>query len=76
MKTDSLCVYQWLMNMLIGKARVSTKVASEMLIRRRLQTFSELVKEYAFVVDVVLVRLNQNKVDKITRVLQRCLEAM
>lgn len=38
--TDSLCVHRWLTNTLTGKSRVNTKAASEMLIRRRLQTFS------------------------------------
>ena len=76
LKTDSLCVYKWLTNTLTGKARVSTKAACEMLVRRRLQTFSELVKEYALVVDVALVRSNQNKADMLTRVPQRWLEAM
>lgn len=34
--TDSLCVYHWLTNILTGKVRVRTKVASEKLVRRKL----------------------------------------
>lgn len=32
--TDSVCVHKWIMDTLMGKARVCTKAASEMLIRR------------------------------------------
>lgn len=53
---------------LTRKAQVSTKAVGEMLVRRRLQTFSKLVNELAWLVDITLVRLNQNKVDSITRV--------
>ena len=31
--TDSACVHKWIMDTLMGKTRVNTKVASEMLIR-------------------------------------------
>lgn len=41
---------------------------------RSLQTFLELVKEFALSVNATLVRSNQNKVDVITRVPQRWLE--
>ena len=52
-KMDSVCVYHWISDS--GKARVRTKAANEMLIRRRLSTLKELVKEYALTVDVTLV---------------------
>ncbi len=53
--TDSLCVYHWISDTLTGKARVRTKAASEMLIRRRLETIRKLVTEYNLSVDAVLV---------------------
>ena len=46
-----------------------------MFIRRHLNIFLELVREYALVVDVTLVRLNQNKAESI-RIMQRWLEAI
>ena len=46
------------------------------LIRRRLSTFKELVKEYALAVDVTLVSLTQNIADRLIQVLQRWFEAM
>ena len=64
LKIDSLCLYQWLANTLSDKTRVSTKTASKMLLRRWLQTFLE----YTLVVDVMLIKSNQNKVDRITSV--------
>ena len=45
-KTDSVCLYHWISDTLTRKARVRTKAASEMLIRRPLSTLKELVKEY------------------------------
>lgn len=41
-----------------------------MLIRRMLEILSELVKEYGLVVNVTLVKLNQNKMDRITKIQQ------
>ena len=41
-RTDSLCVYYWVSDTSSGKARVPTKAASEMLIRRRLSTIKKL----------------------------------
>ena len=76
LKTVSLFVNRWLTNTLTGKAKVSTKATNEMLIQRRLNIFSELVRKYMLVADAMLVKSNQNKADRITRVLQRWLEAM
>ena len=45
LQTDSACVHRWISDTLSGKARVRTKVASEMLIGRRLSTLHELVAE-------------------------------
>ena len=42
--TDSACVHKWVTDTLTGRARVRTKAASEMLIRRRLSTLKSLVE--------------------------------
>ena len=44
--TDSVCVHRWISDTLTGRARVNTKAASEMLVRRRLGTLRSLAKEY------------------------------
>ena len=74
--TDSACVHKWISDTLTGKAMVRTKVASEMLIRRRLDTIIKLVKEYALSVNMSLVKSSQNKADRLTRVPQRWLDAI
>ena len=61
--TDSACVHKWITDTLTGKARVRTKAASEILIRRRLDTIIKLVKEYAQSMNVSLVKSSQNKAD-------------
>ena len=76
MFTDSACVHKWVSDTLTGKARVRTKAASEMLIRRRLSTIMQLVEEYGLKVGITLVQSNQNRADKLTRVPQRWLEAV
>lgn len=73
-KTDSLCVYRWLSDTLAGKARVRTKVASEMMERRRLSTMKELVQEYKMSLDVVLVASSRDVADKMTSVPQSWLD--
>ena len=66
--TDSACVHKWILDTLTGKTRVRTKAASEMLIRWRLDTIIKLVKEYALLMNVSLVKSSQNKADQLTRV--------
>ena len=73
---DSACVHKWISDTLTSKARVQTKAASEMLIRRRLDTIIKLVKKYALSMNVSLVKSSQNKVDRLTRVSQRWLDAI
>ena len=65
-KRDSVCVYHWISETLTGKAHVHTKAASEMLIRRWLSTYKELVKKYAMTVDVTLVPSTLNIADRLT----------
>ena len=74
--TDSACVHKWVNDTLTGKARVRTKAASEMLIRRRLSTITQLVEEYGLRLGITLVRSNHNRADKLTRVPQRWLEVV
>ena len=69
--TGSACVHKWVTDTLMGKARVRTRAAGEMLIRRQLDALASLVKEYGLSVDVVLVRSEHNRADGLTRVPQR-----
>lgn len=66
-KTDSLS------DTLSDNARVRTIVAGTMLMGR-LSIVTELIQEYNLSVDVMLVALNQNLADRITRVLQMWLD--
>ena len=76
LKTDSACVHRWITDALSGKARIRTKAASEMLIRRRLSTIKGLVVEYELTFDVELVRSQANRADQLTRVSQRWLDVL
>ena len=60
LRTDSACVHRWISDTLSGKARVQTKAASEMLIRRRLSTLQELAAEYRQTIDMALVKSHVN----------------
>lgn len=55
---------------LTGKVRVHTKAASEIFIRRRLNTLKDLVKEYKLTVDMTLVTSIHNMSDRLTRMIQ------
>ena len=54
----------------------TTKAASEMLIRQRLDMIIKLVKEYVLSMNVSLVKSSQNKADWLTRVPQRWLDTI
>ncbi|KFD62788.1 hypothetical protein M514_05186 [Trichuris suis] len=74
--TDSATVHQWIEDGLSGKARLKTKAANEMLIKRRLETVLALVREYDLTLavtvrTVTLVRSTDNKADKLIRVPRR-----
>uniref|UniRef100_A0A5S6QQT8 Integrase catalytic domain-containing protein n=1 Tax=Trichuris muris TaxID=70415 RepID=A0A5S6QQT8_TRIMR len=71
--TDSATVHRWISDGLSGKARLKTKAASEMLIRRRVDTVLSLAKEYDLDLVVTLVKSSSNKADVLTRVPQRWL---
>ncbi|KAK4312976.1 hypothetical protein Pmani_015641 [Petrolisthes manimaculis] len=66
--TDSQTVCHWIADTLSGKARVKTKAASEMLIRRRLETVKTIVAEYCLNLSVKYVPSAENKADTLTRV--------
>ena len=74
-KTDSVCVLNWVVNTLECKARVKTKAASEMLIRRRLGILKALVDEYHLSLDISLVPSARNRADQLTRVPEKWLRA-
>uniref|UniRef100_A0A5S6QIU7 RNA-directed DNA polymerase n=1 Tax=Trichuris muris TaxID=70415 RepID=A0A5S6QIU7_TRIMR len=71
--TDSLTVYRWIDDALSGRARLKTKAAREMLIRRRVAIVLALVKEYDLNLTVTLVKSVDNKADALTRVPRRWL---
>ena len=73
---DSACVHQWISDTLTGKARVNTRAADEMLIRRWLGTLRLLAKEYGLTVDVKLVKSCQNHADSLTRVPHRWMDLL
>ena len=75
-KTDSVCVHHWVSDTRTGRTRVRIKAATEMLIRRRLNTLKKLVEEYELTVYVVLIPSNKNMADQLTRVSQRWFTAM
>ena len=67
-RTDSVTVQRWLNDALSGKTRLRTKAQSEMLIRRRVAVFHQLVAEYELEVSVTLVPSAANRADELTRV--------
>uniref|UniRef100_A0A5S6R3V7 Integrase catalytic domain-containing protein n=1 Tax=Trichuris muris TaxID=70415 RepID=A0A5S6R3V7_TRIMR len=71
--TDSTTVQRWISDGLSGKARLKTKAASEMLIRRRVDMVLSLVSEYNLQLVVTLVNSASNKADALTRVPRRWL---
>ena len=65
--TDSVCMHQWITDALSGKARLTTKASSEMLIRRQLATLVETFREYDLTVDVALVQSCWNHADRLPK---------
>ncbi|XP_064106974.1 uncharacterized protein LOC135215948 [Macrobrachium nipponense] len=71
--TDSSTVHRWISDGLLGKSRLKTKAASEMLIRRRLGIVLSLIEECDLQLSITLVSSANNKADSLTRVPQRWL---
>ena len=68
LQTDLLCMYHWISDTLIGKARIWSKAVNEMLIRRRLDTIKKIVTEYGLLLEVTLVSSECNLTDRLTGV--------
>ncbi|KFD68668.1 hypothetical protein M514_03680 [Trichuris suis] len=68
--TDSATVHRWVFDGISGKARLKTKAAGEMLIRRRIDTILSLVQKYVLHLKVTLVKSAENRADALTRVLR------
>ena len=66
--TDSSTVAGWLKNMLSAERRIQTRGASEMVIKRRLGTFKNVVEEFGLNVTITLVPTTKNRADVLTRV--------
>lgn len=71
--TDSSTVARWLHDALEGKSRLRTKAMSEMLVKRRVSTFTTVAAEYQMKVCVELVKSADNLADILTRVPERWL---
>ena len=67
---QTVCMHHWVSDTLTGRTRVCNKAATEMLLRRWLNTLKKLVEEYDLTVDVVLVPSNKNMANQLTRVPQ------
>ena len=66
--TDSKVVFYWVTDALTGKSKLRTKASNKILIRRRLQTITNIVDEYKLRVDIKLVPSESNLSDALTRV--------
>ena len=73
-RTDSVTVQRWLNDALSGKSRLRTKARSEMLIRRCVVVFLQLMAEYELEVSARLVPSAANRADELTRVLKERLQ--
>ena len=73
--TDSVTVHRWISAPLTGKARLKTKAAGEMLIRRCLNTLKAICEEYSLEVIVHRVNSAVNRADALTRVPRKWLTA-
>ena len=71
--TDSVTVKRWMSSALEGNCRVKVAGMSELLVRRRLGLFKELVDSYSMDVTVRLVESKKNRADILTRVSKRWL---
>ncbi|XP_043247110.1 uncharacterized protein LOC122394343 [Amphibalanus amphitrite] len=71
--TDSVTVKRWLSSALEGNCRIKVAGMSELLVRRRLGLFKELVDSYSLLVTIQLVESKKNRADILTRVSKRWL---
>ena len=61
--TDSVMVFHWITDALTGKSRLRSKASAELLIRRRVNLFRELVNDYNMDVNVNLISSKDNLAD-------------
>lgn len=66
--TDSATVYGWLQSVINKTRNIKTRALSEVLIRRRLDTIQEIIKEMEMDISVKLVSSVDNLADQLTRV--------
>ena len=66
--TDLKAVFHWVTDALTGKSKLKTKASNDMLIRRRLQTVTNIVDEYKLRVNIKLVPSESSLADALTRV--------
>ena len=65
---DSVTVFHWISDAVIGKSRLRSKASAELLIRRRVNLFRELVDDYNLDVNVNLISSKYNLADSLTRI--------
>lgn len=73
--TDSRTMYHWLVGSMTGESRLKTKASSEMLIRRRLETFRNIIEEYSLSLEVRFVSSTKNRADVLTRIPKKWISA-
>ena len=72
--TDSATVFGWVRLTLSGERNIRTKGAAEVIIKRRLGIFKNLVDELGLRIEIKLVESAKNKADILTRVRPKWLE--
>jgi transposase InsO family protein/ribonuclease HI len=73
--TDSATVLSWLRATITEDHRIKTHGAAEMLIKRRLFIFKELVQEFGLTVNVTFTKSENNRADVLTRIKRTWLNA-
>ena len=68
LKTDSATVVGWINTIINNDKRVKTKRASEMIIKRRLGIFKDVLNEFRVTLHVTFVPTQKNKADSLARV--------
>ena len=63
---DSVTVFHWISDAITGKSRLRSKASAELLIRRRVNLFQELVDDYNLGLNVNLISSNDNLADSLT----------
>ncbi|XP_067932771.1 uncharacterized protein [Watersipora subatra] len=72
--TDSATVFGWVKSVLQDCKRPKVSGLSEMLVKRRLNLLNDLISEYQLVLQITLVKSEDNKADELTRAPRRWLE--